>query len=244
MIKKQILMANMLVLAVAGYAHAQPAGVYKNQGYALDNIGNSAVINAPTSGVCVRTTEWTPARAITECDPELVPKPVPPKPAATPAPAPKVTAAPAPKPAPPKPVVQKFSLSADTLFDFDKAIIKTEGMKKLDDLVAALKGSQYDAVAAIGHTDRLGAVDYNQKLSERRAEAVKKYLADKGLDAGKISASGKGKSQPVTKAADCKGKAGRALHACLQPDRRVDIEVSGSKTITVSAAPAAKPATK
>ena len=244
MIKKQILMANMLALAVAGYAHAQPAGVYKNQGYALDNIGNSAVINAPTSGVCVRTTEWTPARAITECDPELVPKPVPPKPAATPAPAPKVAAAPAPKPAPPKPVVQKFSLSADTLFDFDKAIIKTEGMKKLDDLVAALKGSQYDAVAAIGHTDRLGAVDYNQKLSERRAEAVKKYLADKGLDAGKISASGKGKSQPVTKAADCKGKAGRALHACLQPDRRVDIEVSGSKTITVSAAPAAKPAAK
>ncbi len=237
-------MANMLALAVAGYAHAQPAGVYKNQGYALDNIGNSAVINAPTSGVCVRTTEWTPARAITECDPELVPKPVPPKPAAAPAPAPKVAAAPAPKPAPPKPVVQKFSLSADTLFDFDKAIIKTEGMKKLDDLVAALKGSQYDAVAAIGHTDRLGAVDYNQKLSERRAEAVKKYLADKGLDAGKISASGKGKSQPVTKAADCKGKAGRALHACLQPDRRVDIEVSGSKTITVSAAPAAKPATK
>lgn len=239
-----MLMANLLLLAIAGYAQAQPAGAHKNQGYALDNTGSSAVITAPTSGVCVRTTEWTPARAIIECDPELVRKPAAPKPAAAPAPAPIVAAAP-PKPAPaPKPAVQKFTLSADALFDFDKSVIKPEGANKLDELVAALKGSQHDAVVATGHTDRLGAVDYNQKLSERRAEAVKKYLADKGLDAGKISAVGKGKNQPVTKPADCKGKAGRALHACLQPDRRVDIEVSGSKTIQIPAASGAKPATK
>ncbi len=247
--KKQITIANLLVLAVAGYAQAQPVGVYKNQGYALDNMGNSAVINAPISGVCVRTSEWTPARAIIECDPELVRKPAAPKPVVAVAPAPKVAVPPPAKPAPaPKPTVQKFSLSADALFDFDKSVIKPNGMKKLDELVAGLKGTQYDTVTATGHTDRLGAVEYNQKLSERRAEAVKKYLADKGLDAGKITAAGKGKTQPVTKPADCKGKAGRALHACLQPDRRVDIEVSGSKTISVPAAPAAsstaKPAAK
>jgi len=60
---------------------------------------------------------------------------------------------------------------------------------------------------------------------------VKKYLVDEGLDAGKISAVGKGKSQPLTKPEDCKG--GRTLCTCLQPDRRVDIKVSGSKTIEV-----------
>jgi OmpA-OmpF porin, OOP family len=207
----------------------------------LDNVGSSAVVTAPTAGVCVRTTEWTPARAIVECDPEVAARPAPPKPAVAAAPAPKVVAPPSPKPAP-KPVVQKFSLSADALFDFDKTVIKPEGRKKLDDLVAALKGSQYDAVAATGHTDRLGSVDYNQRLSLRRADAVRQYLIDKGLDGAKITSLGKGKSQPVTKAADCKGKAGRALHACLQPDRRVDIEVSGSKTVLIPAAEAAKPA--
>ncbi|MEQ1776543.1 MAG: OmpA family protein, partial [Burkholderiales bacterium] len=75
------------------------------------------------------------------------------------------------------------------------------------------------------------------------AEAVRTYLISKGLDGRKISAVGKGKTQPVTKLADCKGKGGRALHACLQPDRRVDIDVSGSKTIEVPAS-AAKPAVK
>ncbi len=247
MISKQMLIANVAVLTLAGYAHAQPAGTFKNQGYLQDNSGNSAVVRSTGYDVCVRTSDWTPARAVVECDPDLVPKPAAPKPVAV-APAPKPAPAPAPKPAPAKPVVQKFTLSADALFDFDKAVIKPDGTKKLDELAAALQGSQYDTIVATGHTDRLGTVDYNQKLSERRAEAVKKYLADKGLDAGKISAAGKGKSQPVTKLEDCKGKGGRALHACLQPDRRVDIEVSGSKTIQAPATPAAKleakPATK
>ncbi len=140
-------------------------------------------------------------------------------------------------------MVQKFSLSADALFEFDKSLLKPEGMKKLGGLVASLHGAQYDAVAATGHNDRLGSADYNQRLSHHRAEAVRKYLVDKGLDGGRISAVGKGKTQPVTKPADCKGKAGRALHACLQPYHRVDIEVSGSKTVQAPAAPA-KPAFK
>jgi OmpA-OmpF porin, OOP family len=225
-------------MTLAGIAQAQPAGNFRNQGYLLDNVGSSAAIQAPTSGVCVRTTEWTPARAIAECDPELTSKPAAPKPVAVVAKPVAAAPAPAPKPAAPKPVIQKFSLSADALFDFDKSVIKPEGMRKLDELVATLKGAQYDAIAATGHTDRLGSVDYNQRLSHRRAEAVRTYLAGKGLDGARISAVGKGKSQPVTKPADCKGKAGKALHACLQPDRRVDIEVSGSKTVTI-AAPAA-----
>jgi OOP family OmpA-OmpF porin len=84
-------------------------------------------------------------------------------------------------------------------------------------------------ILAIGHTDRIGSVKYNQKLSVKRAEAVKQYLVDKGIAANRIYAEGKGKSQPVTKAGDCKGKVTSALIACLQPDRRVDVEVTGTK---------------
>jgi OOP family OmpA-OmpF porin len=243
MIKKQILILNMTLLAFASYVHAQPAGNVGNQGYLTDNTGNSSAIKAPSSGVCVRTTEWTPARAIVECDPELTTKPPAPKPVIAAAPAPKPVVAPPPPP-PPKPTIQKFSLSTDALFDFDKAILKPAGTKKLDDLITELKGSQYDSIVATGHTDRLGSTDYNQRLSHRRAEAVQKYLVAQGLNAAKINAVGKGKSQPVTKPADCKGKGGSALHACLQPDRRVDIEVSGSKTIQIPAKPVAKPASK
>jgi len=96
----------------------------------------------------VRTSDWTPARAIVACDPDLVPKPAPKR-------------APALKPAPMS-VVQKFSLSADALFDFDKSVIKPAGMKKLGNLVATLTASQYDSVVITGHTDRPGAADYNQ----------------------------------------------------------------------------------
>jgi OmpA-OmpF porin, OOP family len=235
---KQILISTLLTVIWVGHAQAQSSGQFRNQGYLLDNSGSSSVVRSTGYDVCVRTSDWTPGRAAVECDPDLVK--TAPKPAPAPAPKPVIKSEPAPAPAP-KPVVQKFSLSADALFDFDKDLLKPEGMKKLDELLASLKGAQYDTLVATGHTDRLGGADYNQRLSHRRAEAVRKYLLDKGLDSSKIAAGGKGKTQPVTKPADCKGKANRALHACLQPDRRVDIEVSGSKTLSATAAkPAAK----
>ena len=113
------------------------------------------------------------------------------------------------------------------------------------ELADALRGKSYDSISLTGHTDRIGSVAYNQRLSVLRAQSVKKYLEGKGLDAAKITATGKGKSQPVTKATDCKGpklpKA--AIVACLQPDRRVEIEISGGKDIT-TAAPAPKPEAK
>ena len=124
-----------------------------------------------------------------------------------------------------------MSFSAESLFGFDKSELRPEGRAALDKFAQELAGSQYDVIGVEGHTDRLGSPAYNQKLSERRAESVKGYLVSSGrVDSGKISAQGKGEMAPVTKAEDCKGnKPNPKLIACLQPDRRVDIEVVGTR---------------
>ena len=129
---------------------------------------------------------------------------------------------------------QKISFSGDALFAFDKSVLKPEGRVLLDGLVAQLSGATYDNIQATGHTDRFGSNAYNQKLSERRANAVKDYLASKDVMASRIDAQGKGETQPVTKAGDCLGAKSAKVVACLQPDRRVDIEMTGAKTVTGS----------
>ncbi|MEJ6001190.1 OmpA family protein [Paucibacter soli] len=153
-----------------------------------------------------------------------------PAPAPVLAPAPMVMAPMAPPP-PPPPAVKRVSFTAESLFGFDRSTVRPEGQAALDNFSRELTGSSYQVINVEGHTDRLGTEAYNQHLSEQRAEAVKRYLVDGGkLDGSKIAAVGKGESQPLTKPEDCKGnKQSAALIACLQPDRRVEIEVVGTR---------------
>ena len=154
--------------------------------------------------------------------------------AVAPAARPAVIAAAPPAAAPATPQSQKINFSADALFDFDKSALKPEGKTMLDGLVRQLDGATYDTILATGHADRFGSNEYNQKLSERRAHAVKDYLVSKNIQASRIDAEGKGETQPITKADDCLGAKTAKVIACLQPDRRVDVEMTGTKTITGS----------
>lgn len=214
--KKLLLGAVVLPVLFSGAAIAQE----RAEAYASDGRGQVAT---DSSGDCWRTGYWTPAMATYECDPELMPKPekiveAPAEPAPAPAPVPAYTEP------------EKVSLSADQLFDFDKAVLKSEGKQTLDDIVSKLGGIKYDTIVAIGYADRIGSDDYNKKLSMRRAEAVKAYLVkEKGIPADKVFTDGKGEANPVT-GDSCKGnKKTKALIACLQPDRRVEVEVAGTK---------------
>lgn len=154
-------------------------------------------------------------------------------PAPAPAPAP-VEAAPMPPVAPVMPAApsrQRVSFSADSLFGFDQSTVRPEGRAALDTFARDISGTEFDTIRVEGHTDRLGSAAYNQKLSTRRAESVRDYLASSGrIPASKITAVGMGETAPVTKPADCKGnKPTQALIACLQPDRRVDVEATGTR---------------
>jgi OOP family OmpA-OmpF porin len=208
----------------------------RNQGYLLDQNGD--IVTSPTTGLCWRDSDWTPARAVQRCDPVDRPLAYAPAPAPSPEPAAKPTvmavAVVAPKPEPAKPMPQKMSFSADALFAFDKAELQPEGKAMLDDFVRQLSGATYETISATGHADRFGSDDYNLKLSVRRANAVKDYLMSKDILASRIEAQGKGKSQPVSKGGECAGAISAKVIACLQPDRRVDIEMSGTKTTVVA----------
>ncbi|XLZ72238.1 OmpA family protein [Massilia sp. SR12] len=145
-----------------------------------------------------------------------------PAPVAAPAPAPAPVPAPAPAPAP-APKFEKVTMAATELFAFDSANL-APNQPKLDDMAKLLNDNpSIGNVVITGHTDRLGSDKYNQKLSERRAESVKSYLVGKGVAASRLSAQGKGKTQPVAQCNDKKQK--RAdLIKCLEPNRRVEVE--------------------
>ncbi|MEJ8851040.1 outer membrane protein OmpA [Variovorax rhizosphaerae] len=201
------------VAALATAAGAQTRVTAANGGPVIDNWQDSAgqlVWKNGTNELCWRDANWTPATAAVGCDGALVP-------ARPPAPPPAAAVVP-PPPAPP--VASKVTFAADAFFDFDKSVLKPEGRAKLDDLVSKIKGVNLEVIIAVGHTDSIGSDAYNQRLSVRRAEAVKAYLVSKGIERNRVYTEGKGEKQPV---ADNRTKEGRAKN------RRVEIEVVGTR---------------
>lgn len=183
-----------------------------------DAIGNRGHVDLVSVGLVYRFGGKAQAPAPRAAAPEYV--------AAAPEPAPVVVA----PPPPPPPAPMKVTFSSDSLFDFDKATLKPAGKQALDKFTADLKGVNYDTITITGHSDRIGSHDYNMKLSTRRAEAVKSYLMASGIAAATLAAKGVDGANPVTQAGDCKGsKVSAQLIACLQPDRRVEVEVSGTR---------------
>ena len=216
--QRALFVVSVLVLGLTSTTAALAQQGKSTQGYLTDQ--RNGIVKDPFN-LCWRTGFWTPALAHCECDADLIPRdicfPPPPKPAAAPPPPP--APAPAPPP-PPKPVTEKVTFAADVFFDFDKSVLKPEGKAKLDELVTKLKGIALEVIIAIGHTDSIGTVEYNLKLSVRRAEAVKAYLVSKGIEPNRIYTEGKGKAQPI---ADNRTAEGRAKN------RRVEIEVVGTR---------------
>ena len=198
-------------------------------GYVQDSSGRVVMSSA---GDCWHSGTWTPAQAvIVGCDGVLAkavpiaPPVVQAQPPAPPTPPPVVEepplilppAEPAPvKPPPP----EKITLDTDTYFDFDKANLKPDGQRKLDEIASRLKQMELEVVVAEGHTDSIGSAKYNENLSLRRAAAVKTFLVSRGLPADRIHISGKGESQPVASNATREGRA---------KNRRVEVEVVGKK---------------
>jgi len=184
----------------------------------IDNWTASGTPVKNSTNLCWRNATWTPATAHADCDGAIKAAPAVAAPAvAAPAPAaPRVTAT----IESPQPLVTKTTYSADTLFDFDRAVIRPEGRAKLDALALQIGQIALEVVIATGHTDSVGTEAYNQKLGDRRARAVKAYLVSKGVDRRRVYVESRGESQPVS---DNQTREGRAKN------RRVEIEVIGTR---------------
>jgi OOP family OmpA-OmpF porin len=174
----------------------------------VDNWVNSTGTNWRNGDgtLCWRDNNWTPATASKGCDGALVAKP----------------AAPAAKPAAPAVTQSKITLQADTLYDFDKATLKPEGMATLDKIARDLSKIRLEVIIAVGNTDSIGTDAYNMALGQRRAQSVKAYLTSKGVDGSRIYTESKGKSNPVASNATAEGRA---------KNRRTDIEVVGTSAV-------------
>jgi OOP family OmpA-OmpF porin len=209
-LSKLAFIAATAVMAASAMAQSVPASRQAVNDNWVNGTGEYVWMNG-TNELCWRDAFWTPATANAKCDGALVAQA--PQPPVAPAPAPVIQS-------------QKVTYQADALFDFDKAILKPAGKAKLDDLASKIGDLNLEVVVATGYTDRIGSDKYNDRLSLRRAQAVKAYLVSKGIEANRIYTEGKGKRNPVT--TGCNQKNHKQLIACLAPDRRVEVEVVGT----------------
>ena len=225
MIKLNKIAMMVATVAVAGAAFAN--GSTTNSDNWRSGQGNMQWKIGNASALCWRTANWTPATAAPGCDGAIAPVAAAPAPVAVvapvvvaPAPAPVAAPAPAPAAPPAGAAAVKVTYAADAFFAANSAVLKAAGKAKLDDLVGKVQGINLEVIVAVGHTDSKGNDASNQKLSVRRAEAVKAYLVSKGIEKNRVYTEGKGSKQPV---ADNKTAEGRAKN------NRVEIEVVGTQ---------------
>jgi OmpA-OmpF porin, OOP family len=175
-------------------------------------------------GVCVHTGFGPAPKWTRGCHAEA-PAPVVAQyvaPVAIPAPVVVATAA-------PLPVYEKVAFDANVLFDSDKSALRPAGHDTLDAFVARIHGLDSQRIVAIGYADRMGSHDSNQVLSQQRVDAVKAYLVGKGIKAERVQTSAMGETKPNTSAGQCKDVNNATNVACMQPDRHVYIEISGTR---------------
>ncbi len=215
-----------LVLAMLSAGSSAMAANANKEGYLIDS---SKEIVRSGHGLCWHTGFWTPADAIDGCDGSIAKSKSSNGGAAAASKSGSGSSKGAtqtassdavPAPVAVEPKAEKVSFSADAFFDFDKAVLKSDGKAKLEDLVSKLKGTDIEVIVATGHTDSVGSDAYNMKLSLRRAKAVKAFLVSKGIQASRVFIEGKGERQPI---GDNHSREGRAKN------RRVEVEVVGTR---------------
>jgi OOP family OmpA-OmpF porin len=187
-------------------------------GYVTDCSGVIVRTDNPRLGIneCWHTSEWTPEMAVIGCDGKVAEVAIPPV----------VFPEPAPEPVP-ETRVEHITLGAETLFATAKANLSPNGMAKLDEFSEKLRTfNEVESVVVTGHTDYRGSDSYNMNLSQRRADTVRDYLVDRQAVAqDRIETRAMGESDPVV---DCTGVSKKRLAACLAPNRRVVIDVTGT----------------
>lgn len=214
--KTSLYARTLFALASFALVNAASADQFTKEGYALGTPTKTIVKNG--SNNCWRTGFWTSDMAIAECDSSLVKVAVVETPVAPMAPPPVKSEA------------IELTLESDTLFEFDKSVISAKGKQHLDNQVIAKMNEypQIEMVRITGHADRIGSEAYNQKLSQRRADAVKDYLVEQGIVSSRTETAGSGESDPAVSCTDIAGKNNSKntnLIECLKPNRRVVVEI-------------------
>ena len=220
--KKQAALALACTLALGVLSAAASAQVVNfNEKALVTNTRGGPIMSG--SGLCWHG-GFGPAPSWTEgCHP-YVPVPLAQYVAPAPAPAPTVMAAQA---APQ--VWEKVAFDANVLFDSDKSDLRAAGRDTLDQFVDKIHGLDSRSIMAVGYADRMGSESSNQVLSEERVDAVKAYLVTKGVAANRVRTSAWGETRPDTYATECKDANNAKNVACMQPDRHVFIEISGTR---------------
>ena len=218
----------------SAFAQTQPAPIpAKPEGSAYQQDSQGIIVRS-SDGLCWRTGYWTPKEAVAGCDGALAPpisKMI--APPVSEGPAPTITTQTEPAPIPTRPAAARcdfsFTLGADQSFPFNSSQLSAEARQQLDQaLITRLNQCTEPAMIRVtGHTDRLGSARYNQLLSLRRAQAVAAYLNQQLRQPMDIETIGAGASQALQQ---CPTHTTReVLLACLAPDRKVTVEVHGTR---------------